>query len=79
MWIRTQCKKQLVNVIRITIERNIGSKNKSALVGQFADSSLFQSNQVVLGESKSKEEALKELSEIEEAIIKGETRVYSMR
>jgi hypothetical protein len=79
MWIRTQCKKQLVNVIRITIERNIGSKNKSALVGQFADSSLFQSNQVVLGEYKSKEEALKELSAIEEAIIKGETRVYSMR
>ena len=79
MWIRTQCKKQLVNVIRITIERNIGSKNKSALVGQFADSSLFQSNQVVLGEYKSKEEALKELSAIEEAIIKGETRVYSIR
>lgn len=79
MWIRTQCKKQLVSVIRITIERNIGSKNKAALVGQYADSSLFQSNQVVLGEFKSKEEALSELSAIEEAIANNEIRVYSIK
>ncbi len=79
MWIRTQCKKQLVKVIRITVERNIGSKNKFALVGQFANSSLFQSNQVVLGEFKTKEDAIAELTSIEEAIAKGENGVYQIK
>ncbi|WP_010665075.1 hypothetical protein [Marinilabilia salmonicolor] len=79
MWVRTQCKKQLVKIIRITIERNIGSKNKAALVGQFADSSLFQSNQVVLGEYKTKEDALAELTSIQDAIAKGENHVYQIQ
>lgn len=79
MWIRTQCKKQLVKIIRITVERNIGSKNKAALVGQFADSSLFQSNQTVLGEYKTKEDALAELTSIQEAIAKGEDSVYQVQ
>ncbi|WP_291858198.1 hypothetical protein [Marinilabilia sp.] len=79
MWIRTQCKKQLVKVIRITVERNIGSKNKFDLVGQFANSSLFQSNQVVLGEFKTKEDAIAELTSIEEAIAKGENGVYQIK
>ncbi len=79
MWIRTQCKKQLINVIRISFQRNIASKNKAVLIGQFANSSFFQSNQIVVGEYRTKEEALAELSAIEEAISKGEKGVYSVK
>lgn len=79
MWIKSQNKKELVNVIRFSLNRNFGGKNKAALVGQFASSSFFQSNQVILGEFPTMEDAQKELASIEAFLNEGNSGVYSIK
>ncbi|PWE00353.1 hypothetical protein [Marinilabilia rubra] len=66
-------------MIRLSLNRNIGGKNKAALVGQFASSSFFQSNQIVLGEFPTMEEAQKELASIEEFLNGDNEGVYPIK
>lgn len=80
MWIRTQEKKELVNVIKVEVARIFGDKNNKAIIwGRFAPSSLFSSNRVYLGSYSTVDEALNELNEIEKSIIENPKGVYHMR
>lgn len=78
MWVRTQDKKQLVDIIKYSIDRNFGGKNKRAIVGVYAQSSFFQSTTVILGFYKTEAEAINELDNIQLHLENSENKVYEM-
>ncbi len=80
MWIRTQDKKGLVDVIKVDIARIYGDKIKKIIIwGRFAPDGLFTSNRISLGMYPSMEEAIAEINEIEKAILNDPNGVYHMR
>lgn len=79
MWIRTQDKKELVDVIKFEISSIFGDKrNKVVIFGRFGAESLFASNRVVLGKYATKEEAISEIDKIEKYILSNPNGVYVM-
>ena len=71
MWIRTQNKSELVNVIKVEIASNFGDKkNKAAVGGRFAPGGFFTSNTILLGLYSTKEDAIAEIDAIEKCILK---------
>lgn len=80
MWIRTQNKKELVNVIKVEITSVFGDKKRKAIVwGRFAPEGIFSSNGVQLGVYSTMEEAIAEIDEIEKCIINNPNGVYIMK
>lgn len=80
MWIRTQNKKELVNVIKVEITSIFGDKRNKAIVwGRFAPTGIFSSNGVQLGMYSTMEEAIAEIDEIEKCIINNPNGVYYMK
>ena len=50
MWIRTQDKKELVNVIKVSISSIFGDKRNNVIVwGRFAPDGLLSSHKISLG------------------------------
>ena len=79
MWIRTQGKKELVNIIKVEIARIFGDKNNKAIIwGQCTSEKLFSTNKVSLGSYSTVDEAIKEINEIEKNIIENPKGVYHM-
>lgn len=80
MWIRSQNKRELVNVIRVQISYIIGDENHKANIwGYLSDDSLISKNKVLLGNYKTFEHAEKELDEIQRKIIENPNSLYQMR
>jgi len=80
MWIRTQNKKELVNVINVSIASIFGGKpNKVIVWGHFAPDSFFSSNKVSLGMYPTMEDAITQINEIEKYIISNPNGVYDMK
>lgn len=79
MWVRTQDKKELVNVIKFEISSIFGDKkNKVVIFGRFGAESLFTSNRTVLGKYATREDAIAEIDEIEKYIVNNPNGVYDM-
>ncbi len=79
MWIRSQNKKELVNVLRINISPIVGDKrNKVIIWGHFASEGAFTSNKVTLGMYPTLEQAQSEIDEIEKALLSHSGGVYQM-
>ena len=80
MWIRTQDKKELVNVIKVYISNlQIGKNSKVSILGDLATNRIFSSNTISLGQYPTMTEALHELHEIETSIINIPNSVYHMQ
>lgn len=80
MWIRTQDKKQLINVLTVEIDSIYGDKRNKVIVwARFAPDSLFSSNRVALGKYHTMEDAMAEINEIENCILKNPNCVYHMK
>ena len=80
MWVRTQNKKELVNIIRFEITAAYGDKqNKAAVIGRFAPDGFLTSNVISLGLYPTKEAAIAEIDEIEKYILNNPNGVYNMR
>ena len=80
MWIRTQNKKELVNVLKVEISSVFGDKrNKVVVWGRFAPDGLFSSNRVSLGMYSTMEDAIIEINEIEKGILSNPDGVYNMK
>ena len=80
MWIRTQNKRELVNVIKVEIASNFGDKkNKAAVVGRFVPGGFFTSNTILLGLYSTKEDAIAEIDAIEKCILNNPNGVYTMK
>lgn len=80
MWIRTQNKKELVNVLKVEISSVFGDKrNKVVVWGRFAPEGLFSSNRVSLGMYSTMEDAIIEINEIEKGILSNPDGVYNMK
>ncbi len=78
MWIMTQNRTDLVNVIKISLSNVLAAKNV-LIIGKFAPSSLLHSNEMILGTYNSADEAKAELKSIQEHILSGKSNVYEMR
>jgi len=63
MWVRTQNKKEVVEIGRLKISKNIGGIKKFTLLG-FTKTGFFGSDQIVLGFYIDEQSALKELDDI---------------
>lgn len=80
MWIRTQDKKALVNIIEVEISSILGYRRKEVVVwGRFAPQSIFSSNGIVLGMYSTMEDAIAEINEIEKCILNNPNSVYTMK
>ena len=80
MWIRTQNKKELVDVIKVEIASIWGDKrNKAIIWGRFAADGIFSSNRVSLGMYSTMEDAIAEIDEIEKYILNNPNGVYTMK
>ena len=80
MWIRTQDKKELVNVIKVYISNlQIGKNSTVSILGDLATNRLFSSNTIFLGKYPTMTEALHELDEIEKSITNNPNGVYHMQ
>jgi len=80
MWIRTQDKKELVNVIKVSISSIFGDKRNKVIVwGYFVPDSLFSSNRVSLGMYPTMEDAITQIDEIEKCILANPNGVYNMK
>ncbi|BAX82138.1 hypothetical protein [Labilibaculum antarcticum] len=77
MWIRSQDKKQLIQIASLLITRNFGGKLKFAIIGSIAGASIFSNSQIV-GLYKTKTEALQELDIIQKYLETGDTGVYQV-
>lgn len=80
MWIRTQNKKELVDVIRVEIASIFGDKRNKVIVwGRFATDGIFSSNRVSLGMYPTMEDAIAEIDEIQKCILNNPNGVYTMK
>lgn len=80
MWIRTQNKKELVNVIKVEIASILGNKRNKVIVwDRFAPDGIFSSNKVSLGMYSTMEDAIAEIDEIEKCILNNPNGVYTMK
>jgi len=80
MWIRTQDRKELVNVIKVEVASIFGDKrNKAIIWGRFAPDGIFSSNRVSLGMYSTMEDAIIEINEIEKCILDNPNGVYIMK
>ena len=80
MWIRTQNKKELVNVIKFEIASIFGDKrNKAIIWGRFAPDGIFSSNRVLLGMYSTTENAIAEIDEIQKCILNNPNGVYIIK
>lgn len=81
MWIRTQSKKELVNVFKVEISSIIGDERNKVLVwGRFAPNSIFSSNRTLLGMYPTMDDdAIAEIDEIEKCILNNPNGVYNMK
>ena len=80
MWIRTQNKRELVNVIKFEIASIFGDKRNKVIVwGRFASDSIFSSNRVSLGMYSTMENAIAEIDAIEKCILNNPNGVYTMK
>lgn len=62
MWIRTQSKKELINIIKVEISPVVGDKRNKVIVwGRYAPNSLFSSNRTLLGMYPTMEDAIAEI------------------
>ena len=58
MWVRTQDKKQMLQVNSFSIKRNYGGKQKFALISTTAASSFFGNQSIILGHYTRESDAL---------------------
>lgn len=80
MWVRTQDKKALVNIIGVEISSIFGYKRKGVVVwGRFAPQGLFSSNGISLGIYSTMDDAIAEIDEIEKCILNNPNGVYTMK
>lgn len=80
MWIRTQNKKELIDIIKVEIKPIYGDKlNKAIVSGRFAAESIFYSNSVTLGMYPTMEDAIAEIDKIEKCILNNPNGVYTMK
>lgn len=80
MWIRTQNKRELVNVIKVEIASIFGDKRNKVIVwGRFAPDGIFSSNRVSLGMYSTMEDAIAEIDAIEKCILNNPNGVYTMK
>ena len=80
MWIRTQSKKELVNVFKVEISSITGDeRNKVLIWGRFAPNSIFSSNRTLLGMYPTMEYAIYEIDKIEKYILNNPNGVYNMK
>ena len=81
MWIRTQDKKELVNVIRVKVGRLYGDKTKKAcILGYIVSNGLFSDEKIVtLGNYPSIEDAILEMDNIQKAILVESNSIYQMK
>lgn len=77
MWIRTQSKKDLVKVIRISIAERISIDNKVIIRGYYRPITLMFNNSVNLG-IYGKEEAMEEMNRIHSFFIDNPNSIYEM-
>ncbi|BBF43642.1 hypothetical protein lbkm_2330 [Lachnospiraceae bacterium KM106-2] len=79
MWIRTQNKKELVEVQRVNVARIFGDKKKKAILwGYTTARSLFSEGRVELGKYSSEEAAIAEMDRIEEYLVTNSIGVYQI-
>ncbi len=78
MWVRTQDKKQMLQVNSFSIARNYGGKRKFALMGTIATSSLFGSQSTILGSYTTEYDAIQELDSIQNYHQEGHEGVYQV-
>ena len=80
MWVRTQDKKALVNIIGVEISSIFGYKRKGVVVwGRFAPQGLFYSKGISLGIYSTMDDAIAEIDEIEKCILNNPNGVYTMK
>ena len=80
MWIITQNKRELVNVIKVEIASIFGDKRNKVIVwGKFAPDGIFSSNRVSLGMYSTMEDAIAEIDAIEKCILNNPNGVYTMK
>ena len=80
MWIRTQDKKELVNVNRVFISKIFGDRNNNAAIwGEFKRNSIFSENKILLGRYATIDDAIKEIDEIQKCITENLNNTYQMR
>lgn len=79
MWVRTQDKRILVNIIRFNVKNIYGGDKKAAICGEYEKKSLFGDNYIILGKYNTMDNAIEELNEIEKHITHKSNEVYSMK
>ena len=78
MWILSQNRTELVSVIKVSLSSVLATKNV-LVMGRFASSSLFHSNEIILGTYASMDEAKSELKNIQKYLNSSSTAAYEMR
>jgi len=77
MWIRTQKKDAVVNVVAFNVVKGALRGRKGVLYGTFAGAS--ELNSLIIGEYETYDDALKEISNIENAIVENPSEVYQLK
>ena len=78
MWILSQNKTELVDVIKVSLSSVLGAKTV-LIMGKFASSSLFHTNEIILGTYASMDDAKAELKNIQEHLNSSGTAAYEMK
>ena len=79
MWIKTQDKTALIDVIKVYVVKLIAGEHKGLLYGKYSGSSLFNANSMIIGKYPTYDEALEELKNIENAILDHKNELYQVR
>lgn len=77
MWIRTQKKEAVVNVVAFNAVKGALRGRKGILYGTFAGAS--ELNSMVIGEYETYDDALIEIDNIEKAIIENSSEIYQLK
>lgn len=79
MWIRSQDKNQLVNIIRFTVSNAIGGSKKGIIRGKYAGDTFLSDNSVSLGTYNTVEDAKRELDDLQKFMIDNPNGIYEMK
>ena len=80
VWIRTQDRKQLLTkIIKLSVSKNFGSKQKAVIMAEYESNSLFGNPQIAIGQFLTESAALEELTHIEKFIDGKESGIYQVK
>lgn len=79
MWVRSQDKKQILNVTGLAVGKVFGGKKKGTITAHLQSSSVLESGMFILAQYDTVEDAMREMDRFEEHLEDESSKIFKFR